>query len=277
MSNNLEYISDLLGHHYEEAHNGVVDKAPSRLTRGEGTEKNFYILKIDLVGSTGLLLKRHKSTYLKVAHTYLSTIDEITQSFGADPDQVEYAGDSVLAYFQDSVSAEDVISAACFSRAAVMELRKLDETLSKLNLRCKIVLHYAPLLVAKIGPRANSITTAIGHPLHRVAKIEKNIDSDIGRVTKEFYKKIYRENKKYLTPVYTEKLVQVPATPALDFVANSLFGSSINQNSLSILDVLTSPPQPQWRTERTVIGYNLLWGRLFRALDLLQRKQLMMR
>ena len=88
MPSNLSDIKELLQRHYAEAAEGLVDKPPSQLLRGEGTEKSFYIMKIDLVGSTQLLLGRKKSTYLKLAHTFLSTVDKITQNFGADPDQV---------------------------------------------------------------------------------------------------------------------------------------------------------------------------------------------
>ena len=71
MVNTLADLDCLIATHQEEAFEGIVDIAPSRLARGQGTEKNFYILKIDLVGSTMMLQGRHKGTYLKLAHTFL--------------------------------------------------------------------------------------------------------------------------------------------------------------------------------------------------------------
>lgn len=282
---NMQYIDELLMRHYEETSEGLVDKPPSRLSRGEGTEKNFYILKIDLVGSTQILLRRQKSTYLKLAHTFLSTVDKITQDLGADPEQTEYAGDSVLAYFpENNSSAEQVMCAASYSRSAVIGLQRLDETLRTLQLRCKVVLHFDTLLVSKIGPRSNSFTTAIGFPLHKVAKLEKEISPDIGRATENFYKKVSRDNKKYLHTVYEEKQVLIPTEPMQDFnhiVSTSLgiFNSQLSapnnaQNTLSSLLNQTRPPihrpipAPQYRTEKTVIGYNLKWALLFHDLGL---------
>ncbi len=71
----VQEIDDLLARHFREANADLVDKAPSTLNRGEGTEKSFFLMKIDLVGSTPLLWNRRQSTYLKLAHTFLSTID----------------------------------------------------------------------------------------------------------------------------------------------------------------------------------------------------------
>lgn len=292
MSNGSDYITGLLNQHYAEAANGVVEKAPSRLSRGEGTEKEYYILKIDLVGSTGLLMRRQKSTYLKVAHTFLSTIDKIAQQFGADPDQMEYAGDSVLAYFPaSSVSAENIIAAACYARKAVMELKKLDQTLGKLDFKCKIVLHHATLLVAKIGPRANSITTAIGHPIHMVSKIEKDISPNTGRATNQFYQQVPREHKIFLAPIYKETQVAIPHSPPptapqgligtsprglFGTPTNSLLSAGLQTPRLGPRDGIVNSllnagkaQQPQYRIERSVIYRDLKWGLLFRELNLL--------
>ncbi len=261
MPYNLSYIQELLQRHQGEAADGLVDKPPSLLLRGEGTEKSFYIMKIDLVGSTQLLLGRRKSTYLKLAHTFLSTIDKITQDFGADPDQVEYAGDSVLAYFaENKASAEDVIKAACYSRAAVQQIQYLDGVLNTLQLKCKVVLHFDTLLVSKIGPRANSILTAIGHPIHHVAKLEKEILADQGWATDKFFQQVEMGNRKFLGPVYEEK--KVPEFSILTPpVANTLLASILYPQQHHV-------PQPQYRIERKVIGYNLRWILLFRALEL---------
>lgn len=274
----IRYIHDLLERHYHEAAEGLVDKVPSRLLRGEGTEKNFYILKIDLVGSTGMLLGRKKGTYLKLSHTFLSSIDKITENFGADSAQTEYAGDSVLAYFPENVTAEVVMRAASCSRAAVLGIKGLDVTLQSLQLKCKVVLHFDTLLVSKIGPRANSFVTAIGYPLHRVAKLEKEISADTGRATEKFFQKVTRENKKYLIPIYEEKQVQIPAvsqpavyTPRIPALSGLLNFPPVNPNNtlLGLVSAQSSPlPPPQYRTERTVIGYNLNWHLLFRDLGL---------
>lgn len=283
MTNNASDVLELLQRHYAEAADGLVDRPPSQLRRGEGTEKNFFIMKIDLVGSTQLLLSRRKSTYLKLAHTYLSTIDSITQSYGADPNQVEYAGDSVIAYFEESsTSAENVISAACYSKSAVDQIKNLDTTLKSLQLKCKVVLHYASLIVSKIGPRANSITTAIGHPIHRVAKIEKDISPNIGRATPEFYQKVYVRNRRFLQEVATERKIPVnkPSNSlasinlGLGALGASNFGMFHQPAPQNILSLLANPPppppitEPQYEIEKTIIGYNLKWIMLFKELGL---------
>lgn len=247
-----------------------MDKPPSRLLRGEGTEKNFFILKIDLVGSTKMLMRCRKGTYLKLAHTFLSSIDKITQDFGADPNQVEYAGDSVLAYFpEEAVPAEDVLQAACYSRAAVLGIQRLDATFRSFKPICKVVLHFDTLLVSKIGPRASSFITAIGHPLHQVAKIEKEISADTGRATEKFFGRIAKENRKFLAPVYEEKQVPVfvPDTQAL----NGLLGLGAPSYNQPIADILfgNKPQAQQYRIEKNLIGYDLRWPMLFNALKLI--------
>jgi class 3 adenylate cyclase len=259
MTNNLIYIRELLQRHQTETAEGLVDKSPSQLLRGEGTEKNFYIMKIDLVGSTELLLGRKKSTYLKLAHTFLSTVDKITQNFGADPNQVEYAGDSVLAYFaENQSSAEDVITAACYSRAAVQQIKNLEGVLNTLQLNCKVVLHFDTLMIAKIGPRANSILSAIGHPIHRVAKIEKEIPADTGRTTEKFFQQVSNKNRRFLYPAYKE--TQAPVTGLTSPAVNSLRGLLYPFQDTIL--------QPKPRSERILIGYDLRWNMLFKDLNL---------
>ena len=254
----IDYIYELLKQHYDEASEGLVDKAPSRLSRGEGTEKNFYIMKIDLAGSTGMLLGRKKGTYLKLAHTFLSSIDKITQDFGADPNQTEYAGDSVLAYFPETeTTAENVMRAASYSRAAVLGIQRLDTTLNSLQLKCKVVLHFDTLLVSKIGPRANSFTTAIGFPLHVVAKLEKEISADTGWATEKFFQKVIKENQRYLNPVYKDEACITPQQ-AVNTVLTP------QNNTYNALAQLLYPPVPP----QTVIGYKLKWLLLFRDLKL---------
>lgn len=272
MIKSLADVRALLQRHYVEAHDGLVNKAPSQLLRGEGTEKNYYIMKIDLVGSTGLLMGRQKSTYLKLAHTYLSTIDKITQDFGADPEQVEYAGDSVLAYFgEKAASAEDVITAACYSRAAVQQIPSLDSTLNSIPLKCKIVVHFASLIVSRIGPRANSILTAIGHPIHQVAKIEKDIAADSGRATKEFYQKIKADNRKFLIPVDGEVKIPVQLPPSMPLNSLGDFHSGPGMRSIAEMlypPSLPPPPAQKFKIEKNVIGYDLRWPMLFEALHI---------
>lgn len=284
-------MKEVLSQHYEEAAGGLVDKPPSRLNRGEGTEKDFFVLKIDLVGSTGLLFGRRQATYLKLAHTYLSTVDRICQDYGADPLQTEYGGDSVLAYFPEAAaSAEQVLEAACYSRAAVKGIKQLDDTLSSLDLKCKLVLHFAPLVVSRIGPRASSVLTAIGYPLHRVAKIEKELSAGVGRATEQFFKKVSRENKKFLYPIYQETRIPVTqpiARPTTFFPglvpAHTVLGDAITLASLlrpiASPGLITSPgigsgqgsvgASEVLRTDRTLIGYNLNWPKLFQALQIL--------
>lgn len=283
-------VKEILGQHYAEAAGGLVDKPSSRLSRGEGTQKNFFILKIDLVGSTRLLMGRRPATYLKLAHTYLSTVDRICQDYGADPLQTEYAGDSVLAYFPDTASAEDVLEAACYSRAAVKGIKELDTTLSSLDLKCKVVLHFAPLVVSKIGPRASSVLTAIGYELHRVAKIEKDLSTGVGRATEQFFQKVSRQNKKFFFPVYVETPTPVPPpiTPATNLLLGHVAPQTAQNGEITLASILrpaslpgamtplglgtvlgSVPPFESVRTDRTLIGYNLIWPQLFRALQIL--------
>lgn len=215
MSKFLREVHDLLKRHYGEvSEGGIVEKSPSRLARGEGTTRKFFILKIDLVGSTMMLRGRRNGTYLKLVHTYLSTVDQICQTFGADPNQMEYAGDGLLAYFmENNTASDDVLKAAYYCSEAVKGLQSLDTTLGGMKPRCKVVLHYADLMVARIGPRANSMLTAIGHPIHKVAKMEKDIASGTGRATKEFYKALPFAWKKNLSVVHDSIPIATPRPP----------------------------------------------------------------
>lgn len=235
MANARRYIQATLEKHFlETTASGIVDKSPSRLNRGEGTKKNFYILKIDLVGSTMMLRGRHSATYLKLAHTYLSTVDEIAQQFGADPKQMEYAGDGLLAYFaEDEADSEDVLAAACCMKHTVDSLSSLDATMSSLKPRFRLVLHFAELIVAKIGPRNESVLSAIGYPLHEVSKIEKDVPSGEGRVTAAFFNKMTGGSRSYMKPATFEATSvpppPVPApqpSPQVNRLAGLLFPSS---------------------------------------------------
>lgn len=283
MTNYLSNVLAYLDTHYAEAADGLVEKPPSQLLRGEGSEKNFYILKIDLVGSTQLLWRRKCATYLKLAHTYLSTVDKIVCEHGADTDQTEYAGDSVLAYFPESVPAESVLRAAFFCRAAVHRIRKLDGTLASMELKCKVVLHYASLIVSRIGPRGSSVLTAIGNPIHRVAKMEKDTPANCGRATEVFYKRLDRENKKYLNPLYSEaaNLPSLPTNPWVNKLSpqrtepasNSILAGLLNQGLQPRLNPNTSVPTimrgvapPAPITQRIVLGYSINWSAINHAL-----------
>lgn len=273
MSANIDYINELLNRHYLEASDGLVEKSPSKLLRGEGTEKNFYIFKIDIWNSSMLLYRKQKATYLRYAHTFLSTIDQITKDFGADVKQTEYAGDSVIAYFSENTPSENILYAAAFARKAVLRMASLGGAVGELKPKCKVVLHFAPLIVSNIGPRADSFISAIGHPIHLVAKIEKDINVDTGRATKAFYEKLSHEYRKFLDEVATE--IQVP-TLAPSVLAPTYPPMSHTQKLASLLypdgfmntpQFNTSPP-PQITTQKTIHGYNLRWNFLDRQLGL---------
>lgn len=267
--NNLDDINNLLNRHLIEASEGIVDVSPSRLNRGQAVEKDYYILKIDLANSTPILRGRHKATYLKIIHTFLSSIDSITQSYGADPSQTEYAGDSVLAYFPAIESAENVLKAACFCKVAVERLAAIQRDPILMRIDCKIVIHFASLIIARIGPRAGSYLSAIGHPIHIVAKLEKQISAGIGRTTISFYASLLPINRRFLIPIYEESKKFVPThsnypgwIPAKNtLLAQALLGYPSQHPNLE-------NQQPKYEIVRTVIGYNINWKALKMALKL---------
>ena len=204
-------ISDIVQKYYNEANQGLQkDKLPSALKRGEGTEKDFFILKIDLVGSTKFVRNRFPQTYLKLAHVFLSTVDEITRAFGAEDSQVEYAGDSVLAYFYaNKVKAIDVLKAAHYTRLATLSIRALDAAFSKYKFNTRIILHYGKLIIARIGPWGDQRLSAIGKELHKVGHLEKKIGNNIGCATKEFGMQLsLQERRKLLQSVYNTATVK---------------------------------------------------------------------
>lgn len=290
----LQRVGDLLKTHFSEATDALVDKPPSSLRRGEGTEKPFFIMKIDLVGSTSLLMSKRQATYLKLAHTFLSTVDRITQDYGADAEQVEYAGDGLFAYFPATAdAAERVMIASFYAKAAVGMIANLGGAVGALKPQCRIVVHYDVLTVARIGPRAGSILSAIGMPIHRVAKLEKTIAPGEGRVTPEFRQQLDRRLWKFLETVYVEEQVLVPAplpppVPLASFGLGSdyrrnalvdllrqpssppppppitlgmvgLFGQQAN-NLASLANYAPTPaPSPTYRTEKRVVGYKFNW------------------
>lgn len=293
----LKRVSDLLNTHFSEASDALVEKAPSELRRGEGTNKPFFIMKIDLVGSTRLLLGRRQATYLKLAHTFLSTVDRITQDYGADDQQVEYAGDGLFAYFSATSDAvENVLCAAFYAKSAVDMMANLGGAVGDLKPKCRIVIHYDTLTVARIGPRAGSILSAIGMPIHKVAKLEETIAPGVGRATSEFRSQLRREHWKYLTPVYVEQQVLIPSAPAppsFSFdpnpysnslaaqlglmsspspaasLRNNLFSPPPNSLAAALRGTPLPPPPPPapiFQTEKKLVGYDLSWGMLAKDL-----------
>lgn len=241
----------ILQKYYDEANKGLnSDKAPSALNRGEGTEKEYYIFKIDLVGSTLFLGNKFPQTYLKLAHVFLSSIDEITREYGADASQVEYAGDSVLAYFDvTKVPALDVLLAAYWSREAALKIKKLDDSFKRYSCKTKVVLHYGKLIMAKIGPWGDYRFSAIGKELHRVSKLEKRVSGGVGHVTKEFGQRLeLKARRKLLTGVYESQKVETQPAPSLlsqtglsDTVkpTNTILASPLTDRERAILP----PPQ----------------------------------
>lgn len=210
-------ISDIVQKYYNEANQGLQkDKPPSALKRGEGTEKDFFILKIDLVGSTKFVRNRFPQTYLKLAHVFLSSVDEITRAFGAEDSQVEYAGDSVLAYFYaNKVKAIDVLKAAHYTRLATLSIRALDAAFSKYKFNTRIILHYGKLMMAKIGPWGDQRLSAIGKELHKVGHLEKKIGNNIGCATKEFGMQLsLQERRNLLKSVYNTAAALARMVPA---------------------------------------------------------------
>lgn len=157
----------------------------NEIGRGEATRRKYFILKTDLVGSTEAFRSEKPGTYVRVAHAYLSTVDGITQAFGAEPAQTEYHGDGVLALFPEwGNTAAAVVRAAILSHYAVNRLRKQEAELSWL--RPKVLLHYGQLAVAKIGPWTESHRVAIGTPIHDVSKKEKGVSAQQIWVSDQF-------------------------------------------------------------------------------------------
>ena len=69
-------VMELLQKYYDEAHGGLNnDTSPSQLRCGEGTQADYFILKIDLCKSTAFIQGKRAQTYLKMAHVFLSTVD----------------------------------------------------------------------------------------------------------------------------------------------------------------------------------------------------------
>jgi len=265
-------IGEIIGRYYNETDGGIVDKAPSSLNRGEGTETEFFIQKIDLCGSTAFLKRRSPQTYLRIAHTFLSSVDEITRFFGADTSQAEYAGDSVIAYYRSSnVDPLSVLFSAYYCQLASFEMQGLDRTLNQYHFKTRTVIHSGKLIISKIGPWGDSRISAIGYELHRVCKLEKEISDGQGRVTKEFWAKLRPTERKFLSENTVTKQVPVDlpilpeSTPLAPFSLGFGFRSLVDMRSNAI-NALATPnsyqTEPRYETKTEVIDYNVNWDRI---------------
>lgn len=237
-------IDSLLDKYLAEAETyKVTDTAPSVLRRGEATSCDYYILKVDLCDSTRFLMQKQHSTYLRLAHTYLSTIDQITQAYGAESSQVEYAGDGIIAYFPcDDVEAVDVLLAAYYCRYAASRMKGRHATFKGYEFKTKVMLHQAKLILAKIGPWGGTRVTAIGSGLHIACKLEKHVPAGEGRATLKFGEALQKRFSRFLGGDYEEELVPVippPTTPNRTLSRPSGF-------SLTLRDALdaNSTPSP---------------------------------
>lgn len=265
-------IDEIIKKHYNEAVGGIVDKVPSALNRGEGTEREFYMLKIDLVDSTVFTWTRTHKTYLKLAHTFLSSVDEITRAFGADDGQVEYVGDSIIAYFRaDRTDAISILKAAYFCRESALQMKNLDTTFSNYHFLTKTILHYGKLIMAKIGPRGDSFVTAIGPELHKACKMESRVTPGQGRASKEFREKLPgREKLILLKPNINEAVAPMaPVNPAPLSIESVLFNSQNQQTEgLNALRKFARPASiflgtsPPLSTKSEVIDYSVKWDEL---------------
>ena len=269
-------VDEIINKYYAEDDEGLSnEKTPSELNRGEGTEADYYILKVDLCNSTLFLFRRSPQTYFKITHVFLSTIDDITRTFGSDTKQVEYAGDSVMAYFPNKYGmALNVLKAAYFARVATTKMKALDQTFGKFPFKTRIIAHYGKLILGNIGPWGDYNLTAIGMPLHVVAKLEKNVQPGNGLATKEFVAKLTLEEKKaFLTGNYSETLVEVHDTqpylspmPAINSNMG-LLGYHLASKNSSLYDLLNPvtpalPAKPRYETKRELINYNINWLKL---------------
>lgn len=285
-------IGEIIQRYYDEADGGMVEKAPSALKRGEGTEKEFFIYKIDLVGSTFFTMRKSHQTYLKLAHTFLSTVDEITRYYGADGNQAEYAGDSVIAYFPKSVGAVKVLAAAYYCRLATLQMKSLDATLSKFPCNTKAVVHFGKLIMAKVGPYGDSYVSAIGPALHRACKMENDVPAGEGHASKEFMEQLQGREKSLLQSNYKETQVprqqenttlltggllsgghSQPSSPRtlLGMSPNALSAFAINNGANPYINqglnaLVTPSPALQCVVERELTHYSINWDMILKFL-----------
>jgi hypothetical protein len=176
--------------------------------------------------------------------------------------------------------ALNVLKAAYFARTAMTKMKSLDQTFGNFPFKSRIIMHYGKLILGNIGPWGDYNLTAIGMPLHVVAKLEKNVQPDNGLATKEFAAKLSSEEKKtFLTGNYSESLVEVHDTPAYisnkpSFNYNFGIGDfNLARKQLSPLAALLNPaPQaivakPRYETKQELVNYNVNWIRLQRFLE----------
>jgi len=282
-------IDEIIKKHYGEAVGGIVDKVPSALNRGEGTEREFYMLKIDLVDSTVFTWTRTHKTYLKLAHTFLSSVDEITREFGADDGQVEYVGDSIIAYFRaDKVNALSVLYAAYYCREAALQMKTLDATFSKYHFLTKTILHHGKLILARIGPRGEKFVTAIGPELHKACKMESRVSPGQSRVSSEFREKLQGREKLLLKPNYKEtQVIKTPEIPPATRSLSNFLGMSPSdlaqptENFLAgaisprrgLIDFARNAPTvpPQFEVKQELIDFSVKWDDVTRYIALQRR------
>lgn len=288
-------VDEILKKYYAESAEGLsTTKVPSELKRGEGTEAEYYIFKIDICQSTILFARRSSQTYLKIAHVFLSTIDDITRQFGSDTKQVEYAGDSVLAYFPSHQGmALNVLQAAYLAHYAARQMKSLDATFNKIPFHTKVVLHHSKLILGNIGPWGDYNLTAIGHPIHYVAKLEKDVSPGKGLATKEFAGKLsITERRYFLIPNYKDKKVEIQkleldtlvAPPAIrrnalagllddrpaigGNVLAAMAGYTPNKARIAALTGLLNPTvtgsniEPQYKIEKELVNYRINWDNI---------------
>ena len=276
-------INDLLNRYWSETTGLMRDCSVSELVRGECTSRPYFIFKIDLIGSTRLLAGQRPAIYARIAHSYLSAIDSITQQFGAEPEQTEYHGDSVLALFPErGNSAVEVLTAAIQAHYAVHQLRHM----AGIPLRPKVLLHFAPLTVAKVGPWSETHRVAIGLPIHLVAKHEKDITSAAVWLSDAIAAKLVSQIRgQFLERRYVEytEMEQVPVpSPPLIPLGNLLSGLNPpeqNDYSLGLLGALGAlaynpppPPPPRYEyrsvTKKAADGFTVKLIPAYRALGL---------
>jgi class 3 adenylate cyclase len=241
---NANDIDNLLDRHIGETTGTLRNCSVSELARGECTSRTYFIFKIDLTNSTVLLRNQKPAMYARIAHAYLSTVDAITQQYGAEPEQTEYHGDSVLALFPErGNTAIEIVSAAVQAHYAVHRLRKL----VGIALYPKVLLHFAPLAVAKIGPWNDTHRVAIGLPIHSVAKREKELatgriwlsDQLGAKLAKDFHQQLLDRSYVKITE-YEQVPVPTPAPPPSSAWSDALQNPTVGL--LSSLGAFVSPP-----------------------------------
>lgn len=273
-------LEEVLNRYYRETVGSIVNKTPSTLNRGEGTEIDYYIMKIDLVDSTLFTKGRSHQTYLKLAHTFLSSVDEISRDFGADEDQTEYAGDSVIAYFRATeVDAIEVLAAAGYCREAALRMRSLDFTLNRHHFLTKTVIHYGNLIMAKIGPRGDSFVSAIGPELHKACKMEATVPPGQGRASKEFRERLKGKEKLLVKANYKEVQVAKQSDFTVYTRRNALaelFYPSSQPTTImglsprSVLENFSNKvasPEQQFEIQKELINYKIDWEALSNYLN----------